>query len=329
MMLEQTLIVWKLTRDDASYDFPHFISDVVLSSDGNYAPSCSWDKTFFLWDLAAGKSTRRFEDHTKDVLSVAFSVDNRQIVFGSRDKTIKLCITLAECKYTFQEDGTPGEDRIVEDRPFGPQRLPQLVLAVCRLRTVDQNVGPEPELKPSKANLPQCLSLAWSAEGQTLYAGYSVNIIRGHQSSPEQEERRGFFIQLDKAADPFSPFKKVTRGLNLADRWIDATGCNNCNDGLTVTRGSRPLQCVAEWLRCPLCMRMILGSIPICCNLPLDEEVKSGTVLKGSFKNFKHKPFINDKCIRCGEEYHQKQHGIIRLLFGYQQIGNFMSLKDI
>ncbi|KAL9699252.1 hypothetical protein quinque_002693 [Culex quinquefasciatus] len=138
-------------------------TDVVLSSDGNYAPSCSWDKTFFLWDLAAGKSTRRFEDHTKDVLSVAFSVDNRQIVFGSRDKTIKLCITLAECKYTFQEDGTP-------------------VLAVCRLRTVDQNVGPEPELKPSKANLPQCLSLAWSAEGQTLYAGYSVNIIRVSQA---------------------------------------------------------------------------------------------------------------------------------------------------
>ncbi|EDS38259.1 WD repeat protein 51B [Culex quinquefasciatus] len=83
--------------DDASYGIPqkrlyghsHFSSGVVLSSD---------DKTLRLWDLAAGKSIRRFEDHTKNVLSFAFSVDNRQIVSGSRDKTIKLWNTLAECK---------------------------------------------------------------------------------------------------------------------------------------------------------------------------------------------------------------------------------------
>ena len=36
---------------------------------------------------------------------MAFSVDNRQIVSGSRDKTIKLWNTLAECKYTIQDDG--------------------------------------------------------------------------------------------------------------------------------------------------------------------------------------------------------------------------------
>merc|ERR1712080_367817 len=42
---------------------------------------------------------------TKDVMSVAFSADNRQIVSGSRDKTIKLWNTLAQCKYTIQEDG--------------------------------------------------------------------------------------------------------------------------------------------------------------------------------------------------------------------------------
>merc|ERR1712183_1056259 len=40
----------------------------------------------------------------KDVNSVAFSGDNRQIVSGSRDKTIKLWNTLAECKYTIVED---------------------------------------------------------------------------------------------------------------------------------------------------------------------------------------------------------------------------------
>merc|ERR1740124_785546 len=72
---DKTLILWELNRDDEmNYGIPkrcltghnHFVSDVVMSSDGQFA------------------------GHTKDVLSVAFSADNRQIVSGSRDNTIKL-----------------------------------------------------------------------------------------------------------------------------------------------------------------------------------------------------------------------------------------------
>lgn len=46
------------------------------------------------------------------------------------------------------------------------------------------------ELKPevvtsasTKSVPPQCLSLAWSTDGQTLFAGYSDNLIRVWQVS--------------------------------------------------------------------------------------------------------------------------------------------------
>ncbi|XP_043925770.1 receptor of activated protein C kinase 1 [Protopterus annectens] len=110
---DKTIIMWKLTRDETNYGIPqralrghsHFVSDVVISSDGQFALSGSWDGTLRLWDLTTGTTTRRFVGHTKDVLSVAFSADNRQIVSGSRDKTIKLWNTLGVCKYTIQDEG--------------------------------------------------------------------------------------------------------------------------------------------------------------------------------------------------------------------------------
>lgn len=114
---DKSIIIWRLTRDSTNYGVPrrallghnHFVQDVVISSDGQFALSASWDKTLRLWDLNTGATTRRFVGHTNDVLSVSFSGDNRQIVSGSRDKSIRLWNTLGECKFVIQDDGAHTE----------------------------------------------------------------------------------------------------------------------------------------------------------------------------------------------------------------------------
>merc|ERR1712100_371693 len=113
---DKCVMVWALTREDGNYGYPkksprghsHFVQDVVISADGQFALSGSWDGTLRLWNLNLGASDTTFVGHEKDVLSVAFSADNRQIVSGSRDKTIKLWNTRGECKYTIQADGAEG-----------------------------------------------------------------------------------------------------------------------------------------------------------------------------------------------------------------------------
>ena len=152
---DKSIIAWTLDGGE-NYGTPrkslkghsHYVQDVTISSDGQFALSGSWDGSLRLWDLNTGTTTRRFagqDQHKKDVLSVAFSADNRQIVSGSRDKTIKLWNTLGECKYTIIEEGHTEWVSCVRFSPS--QTAPVIVscgwdklvkvwsLSNCRLRT--------------------------------------------------------------------------------------------------------------------------------------------------------------------------------------------------
>uniref|UniRef100_A0A673AX50 Small ribosomal subunit protein RACK1 n=1 Tax=Sphaeramia orbicularis TaxID=375764 RepID=A0A673AX50_9TELE len=247
---------------------PQYPDMILSASRGEASPTGSANMaSSTLLTVWLGVTTRQFVGHEKDVLSVAFSADNRQIVSGSRDKTIKLWNTLGVCKYTIQDEGHSEWASCVRFSPnssnpiivsCGWDRLVKVWnLANCKLKTNhightgylntvtvspdgslcasggkdgqamlwDLNEGKHlytldsgdtinalcfspnrywlcaatgPSIKiwdlegkiivdelrqevistNSKAEPPQCTCLAWSADGQTLFAGYTDNLIR-------------------------------------------------------------------------------------------------------------------------------------------------------
>lgn len=281
IFVDKTAIVWEVTRDrecfavakKSLHGHNHFVQDIALSHDGQYAITCSWDKTMRLWNLVEGKTESRFVGHTSEVLSVSFSPDNRLIVSGGRDKSIKIWNTRGQFKGDFSAsrgaNNVSGHTDWVSSIRFSPNPSnplvvsagwdhavkvwdmkspsPQLMvnhlwhqgnvntitispdgslcasggsdekiiiwdlngskqlfsldahakinaLAFCPMRlwlcaaTTSSikvwNLGNHTlvdELKIDasvSSGIPQCVSLAWSADGSTLYAGCTDNTIR-------------------------------------------------------------------------------------------------------------------------------------------------------
>lgn len=87
---DKTLMIWDLNEKSDIDDqaemgrarkvlsgHSHFISDIDLSQDSRFCLSASWDGSIRLWNLKTATTRKTLVGHSKDVLSVAFSPDNR------------------------------------------------------------------------------------------------------------------------------------------------------------------------------------------------------------------------------------------------------------
>ena len=110
---DKTLMLWKLNdlsqndiSDVAGKPFKsltgntHYIQDLCLSSNSSHCITASWDHTLRLWDLNAMKSKITYIGEKKDILTVTFSKDNKQIISGGMSKTICYWNTEGELKYS-------------------------------------------------------------------------------------------------------------------------------------------------------------------------------------------------------------------------------------
>jgi hypothetical protein len=52
-----------------------------------------------VWDMASGTQTRKLEGHDRAVSSVAISSDNKNVVSGSWDKTVRCVLACQRCSF--------------------------------------------------------------------------------------------------------------------------------------------------------------------------------------------------------------------------------------
>ena len=85
---------------------------------------------------------------------------------------------------------TLDHNDIINALCFSPNRYwlctafgPSIKIWDLESKKMVEELRPEVVSQTSKAEPPQCLSLTWSIDGQTLFAGYSDNTIRVWQVS--------------------------------------------------------------------------------------------------------------------------------------------------
>lgn len=133
-----------------------------------------------VWDLASCRIQTDHIGHTGYINTVTISPDGSLCASGGKDGTTMLW-DLNESKHLYSLSA--GDE--MHALAFSPNRYWLCAATASSIIIFDlEKQSKVQELKPDyiavgkKSREPECVSLAWSADGQTLFAGYTDNLIR-------------------------------------------------------------------------------------------------------------------------------------------------------
>jgi len=147
--------------------------------------SCGWDRYVKVWNLTNCKLKTNHIGHTGYLNTVTLSPDGSLCASGGKDaKAMLWDLNDGKHLYTLDSNDT------IHSLTFSPNRYWLCAASGPSIKVWDlesKNLVEDdlrPEIPGSARTMPpQVTSLAWSADGQTLFAGYTDNAIRVWQVS--------------------------------------------------------------------------------------------------------------------------------------------------
>eukprot|EP00999_Lentomonas_sp_LEN2_P002916 NODE_778_length_1200_cov_242.520037_g737_i0.p1 GENE.NODE_778_length_1200_cov_242.520037_g737_i0~~NODE_778_length_1200_cov_242.520037_g737_i0.p1 ORF type:complete len:320 (+),score=91.04 NODE_778_length_1200_cov_242.520037_g737_i0:87-1046(+) len=142
--------------------------------------SAGWDKMVKVWNLSTLRLQSNLAGHKGYVNTVTVSPDGSLCASGGKDGTAMLWdLTRGEELYQLESIDN------IHSLTFSPNRYwlcaaTEACIKIWDLesKSVVAELVPELPEMSKKAMKPECISLCWSPDGNTLYSGYTDNAIR-------------------------------------------------------------------------------------------------------------------------------------------------------
>jgi len=141
--------------------------------------SCGWDKVVKVWELSKFKLRTNHYGHTGYINTISVSPDGSLAASGGKDG-ITMLWDLNEGKHLYSLEAGDVVNALV----FSPNRYWLCAATHSCIKIFDlESKSIVDELKPERADTtkikePECVSIAWSSDGQTLFGGFTDDLVR-------------------------------------------------------------------------------------------------------------------------------------------------------
>lgn len=184
---DKTIKIWN-NLGECKYTFnakrhSGWVSSVLFSPDpvDPFIVSGGWDKVVRVWDLSNKQLHANYYGHYGYINTVIISPDGSLLASGGKDDVIHLWdLNDTMPLYSLEIDGEE-----IFDLVFTPDRFwicaaigSSVVIFDLETKDIVDKLTPRFKKQSPRQPNPVCLSLAWSADGGTLFAGYSDHYIR-------------------------------------------------------------------------------------------------------------------------------------------------------